>query len=90
MPSVLIVEGEAIVARMLAEVFTFKGWRAETHSEKTSTLDALASNRHYDVIVTSYRIPGTSGVELARIAAGLDHRRTTPIVLITGLPVRAM
>ena len=84
MQSVLIIESEAIVAGMLAEVFAFKGWRADTYSDRISAIEALGGSSHYDAIVISYKVPGTTGIELARFAANLDQHRSTPKILITG------
>ena len=82
--SVLLIEGDVSVAQMLGEVFAFKGWRADMHTDKRGAVEALVGTDHYDVIVTSYEVPGTTGVELAGLSTRLANRRATPVILITG------
>jgi CheY-like chemotaxis protein len=36
------------------------------------------------VILVSYRVPGTNGVQLVRFVRSLDHRRMTAVVMVTG------
>lgn len=46
-------------------------------------LDYLASDRSYDLVVTDLMMPHHTGLELLEAIGGMDHRRETPVVMLT-------
>ncbi|MEW6212274.1 MAG: response regulator [Acidobacteriota bacterium] len=82
--SLLVVESDAGVSRMFADVFSDRSWKVDVCLDGESAYRAISSDRHYDVIVVSYQVPGSSGVQLTKLARSLDHRSSTPVVMITG------
>jgi CheY-like chemotaxis protein len=84
MKSMLIVDGSETVAKLFAEIFEKRGWNVATCGDRDSALARLAGSNHYDVILLSNRVPGTSGVQLVRFIRALDHLRMTAVVMVTG------
>lgn len=84
--SVLVIEGDATVARYLVEVFERQGWWAYSPCRGKLVATELLSDTRYDLITVSYRFPGTDGVSLITLIRELEHRRDTPVLMITGDP----
>jgi DNA-binding response OmpR family regulator len=86
MTSVLVIEGDAAVARFLVEVFSEQGWQADAPRTGPQVAAALLSNTHYDLITVSFRFPGTNGVDIVTLIRELEHRKGSPVLMITGDP----
>lgn len=84
MKSMLIIEGSEIVARLFAEMFEKRGWKVVTCNDRGCAFERLAGNELYDVILVSYHVNGTDGLQLIRLVRALDHLRMTAVVMVTG------
>lgn len=84
--SVLVIEGDVNVARLLTEIFSQQGWDVYTPRDGKSVAGALRGDRHFDIITVSYRFPATSGVEIIRLIREIGHRKRTPVLMVTGGP----
>jgi diguanylate cyclase (GGDEF)-like protein len=84
MRSMLIVDRSEIVAMLFAELFEAEGWRVAVCHAGECARDRLNGNDPFDVILLSYRVPGTDGVKLIRFIRTLEHRRLTAVVMVTG------
>ena len=84
MSSALVIEGDVIVARYLVEAFERQGWWAYAPCRGQLVAAELLSDKRYDLITVSYRFPGTNGVDLITLIRELEHRRDTPVLMITG------
>ena len=80
----LIIEGDKSVARLFAEVFAYNDWDAETCGDAPCATEAISGDRHYDIILVSYKVPGTNGVEMVKMIRALDHRKGAPVLMVTG------
>lgn len=69
---------------MFADVFSDRSWQVDVCLDGECAARAIADSKHYDVIVVSYHVPGSSGIQLAQLARSLSHRSLTPVVMITG------
>ncbi len=69
---------------MLADVFSDRSWQVDVCLDGECAARAITDDRHYDVIILSYQVPGSSGVQLVQLARSLSHRSLTPVVMITG------
>jgi len=78
------VESDAGVSRMLADVFSDRSWQVDVCLDGECASRAITGDRHYDILIVSYRVPGSSGILLAQLARSLSHRSLTPVVMITG------
>jgi CheY-like chemotaxis protein len=84
MKSMLIIDGSEIIATLFAETFQRRGWNVAACEDGDYAMDRLVSNERYDVVVLSYRVPGTNGLQLVRFIRALEHRKTTAVVMVTG------
>jgi CheY-like chemotaxis protein len=80
---VLLAEDDADVAAMTHSMLTRLGYRVESFVDGAAALAAFAAApARWDVVVTDFAMPGTSGVEL--IHAIKQVRPALPCILVTG------
>lgn len=80
----LVIDGSESIARLFAEIFKRRGWDVATCGDRDSAIERLSGNEPYDVILLSYRVPGTTGVQLVRLIRSFEHREMTAVVMVTG------
>lgn len=83
MRSMLVINCSETLAKVFAEIFEKRGWDVDTCGDRDSAISRLAGTKPYDSILLSYRVPGTSGVELVGLIRTLEHRRMTAVVMVT-------
>ena len=49
-----------------------------------TALDVLKGEAPYDAIIIDNNLPGLSGLELVLRVRSMDHRRNTPIIMLSG------
>lgn len=80
----LVVDDEAMIAALLADVIEAHGWRAIIALGSAHAI-ALAEEHAVDVLVTDLEMPGMSGLSLAgRLRARLGD--SLPVLLVSGSP----
>jgi two-component system response regulator HydG len=79
----LVINCSARIARLFAEIFEKRGWNVVTCGDRDSAMEQLAGNTQYDAILLSYRIPDSAGFQLIRLTRSMEHRRRTPIIMVT-------
>src|SRR5262245_22604395 len=84
MNSILIADGNENVAKLFATVLAHHDWKATPFSDPRRIVEALRSGERYDVVIVSYEVNGASGIELIELVRGLEHRKHTPVVMVTG------
>jgi CheY-like chemotaxis protein len=84
MKSMLIIEGYVTVGTLFAQIFQDRGWSVSTCNNADCAMDQLAGSAPYDLVLLSYRVPGTDGVKLVRFIRALEHRMTAAVVMVTG------
>ena len=84
MNSIFIAEGTRSVARLFATAFFRHNWKVTSSSDGKGADEALRGSEHYDVVLVSYEVPGMNGVELTKLVRALEHRKHTPVVMVTG------
>lgn len=84
--SVLVIEGDPSVARFLVEVFSQQSWDVCVPRNGRGVADTLLGSGYFDIITVGYRFPATNGVEIIRLIRELEHRRDTPVLMVTGSP----
>ena len=87
--TILYAEDHATVRLAVKETLECEGWRVEAYADGTAALAKLESGASYALLIFDNRLPGVSGLELARRARLLAHRRSTPVVIISASEVRA-
>jgi len=83
LPLVLLVDDNADVRSILAEVLRRLGFRTVEAEDGESGVD-LAFSAGPDVILMDHSMPGMSGLEAARRIKRDPRTRTIPIVILTG------
>ncbi len=82
-PLLLVVDDEASLREVFAEVLRQAGFTVETASNGQAALACIAK-RHPDLVVSDVRMPGISGLELLRQAR--ESRPELPFLLVTAHP----
>ena len=80
MKRVLIVEDEALMARMLARVLREEGYAAETAEDGRSGF-ARSADESFDLLILDWMLPYRSGLQIVRgLRAAEVH---TPVLMLT-------
>jgi CheY-like chemotaxis protein len=78
---VLVVDDEVVVLTVLREALRRGGYRVTTAASAEEAVD-LMRKRRFDLVLTDKNLPGASGLEVLRVARGLDP--PPAVVLVTG------
>jgi CheY-like chemotaxis protein len=78
---VLVVDDEVVVLTVLRELLRRSGYRVTTAASAEEAIE-LMQKRSFDLVLTDKNLPGASGLEVLRVARGLDP--PPAVVLITG------
>lgn len=82
--SVLIVEDEQKIARLIALQLAMAGYEAHTEHSGQAALSYAAEHRP-DVVTLDVRLPDMSGYEVCQELRRLYHRWDVPIVMVTAM-----
>jgi DNA-binding response OmpR family regulator len=82
--AVLVIEDDESVAGLFMEMFSQEGWDVSTPRGGKSVAGALLGDNYYDLITVSYRFHATNGVEIIRLIREIEHRKETPVLMVTG------
>ncbi len=80
-PNVLVVEDEEAVRSILALSLRHAGYEVHTATDGLEALSEMRQ-RHFDVVVTDYQMPGMNGLQLMSLAKILWPN--TPVVMLSG------
>lgn len=80
---ILHVEDHRVVADAVKETLEAQGWRVESCADGTAALRKITGSVRYDLLILDNELPGVSGLNLARRARQLPHRRRTPVVVLS-------
>ena len=80
MPTLLIVEDEAVLARNLAKLFTREGFEV-LHASGTADAQRIASTTPPDVALLDLRLPDGSGLDLLDSLLATDP--DLPVIMMT-------
>ena len=81
--TILHVEDNKVVADALRDALESEGWKVESCADGAEARRKLAGGAPYDLLLLDNDLPGVSGLELARLARRLPHRRRTPIIMLS-------
>ncbi len=82
LPRVLLVDDELGIRMALQRVLISAGFEVSTAGSAAEALEAIASGKRIDVILTDLEMPGMHGLELIRAVRALDAN--VPIIVLTG------
>ena len=67
----------------MKETLTELGWTVELCADGTEAMRKLESKARYHLLILDNQLPGHDGLEIARRARQLPHRRRTPIIMLS-------
>ncbi|MCA1566624.1 MAG: response regulator [Acidobacteria bacterium] len=85
--NILCVEDYQVVADAVKETLEELGWTVELCADGTEAMRKIESKARYHVLILDNQLPGKDGLELARRARQLPHRRRTPIIMLSASDV---
>ena len=85
--NILCVEDYQVVADAVKETLEELGWTVELCADATEAISKIESKARYHLLILDNQLPGKSGLELARRARQLPHRRRTPIIMLSASDV---
>ncbi len=80
-PRVLVIDDERFIRGLLAELLTVWGCEADVAANGTEGL-ALLDLKSYDLVLTDYVMPGSTGVELVERVRSRDQG--IGVIMLTG------
>ena len=79
----MLVDDEAPVAAMAAEMLGNLGYDVRAHTDSRQAAQAIAAGQvDFDLLITDQTMPGLSGLDLARLVKAL--RPETPVLICSG------
>jgi len=84
MKSILIAEGDPSVARLFTSVFQQSGWCVTSARDANDIVKALGGTEHFDMMLISFKVHGSDGIELIKFARSLRHRKHLRVLMVTG------
>jgi two-component system, OmpR family, phosphate regulon response regulator PhoB len=82
--SVLHVEDNEAVKKLVQEILTAEGIQVSSCETGTTGLESLKRHTRYDVLIVDNELPGLSGLELVLRVRSIAHRRNMPIIMLSG------
>lgn len=80
MERILVVDDNELLCRLICDILCSEGYRAVPTTSARQALEAF-EREEFDLMVTDFRMPGMSGLELAR--AIRDKNPQFPIIVIS-------
>src|SRR5687767_15100180 len=80
--SILVVDDDTDIRRMLSEILEFEGYRVHQAAGGKSALD-LAERYPIDAFLLDLEMPVMNGIELCRKIRAIDRFKVTPVIFLT-------
>jgi CheY-like chemotaxis protein len=80
MKRILVVDDNELLCRLACDILRMEGYRAVPATDAAQALEAF-EREEFDLLVTDFRMPGMSGLELAR--AIRDRNPQFPVIVMT-------
>jgi CheY-like chemotaxis protein len=78
-----VAEDEPHIRRILLALLESAAFDADVATDGLQALDRLSSPVAYDLILTDLRMPHLTGLELLERIRTMEHRRGTPVIMLT-------
>jgi CheY-like chemotaxis protein/tetratricopeptide (TPR) repeat protein len=83
--SILHVEDNKLVSDAVRETLRREGWEVEVCADGNEALRKIEGEERYDLLLFDNDLPGMSGLELVRRSRRLNHRRGTPVIMLSAV-----
>lgn len=80
---ILVAEDEPHIRRILLALLETAAFDVDVATDGHQALERLASSTAYDLILTDLRMPHRTGLELLEEIQQMEHRRNTPVIMLT-------
>lgn len=87
-PKVLVVDDDPAINKLVQTQLGLLGFQSLTCDSIANATQALATQSHFEFVLSDINMPGGSGLELA--AWVKEHRQGLPMYLMTGQPIEAI
>ena len=81
---VLHIEDNKAVSSLVQDTLGAEGMHVDSCLNGMTALEILKSDSPYDAIIVDNDLPGLSGLELVLRVRSMAHRRSTPIIMLSG------
>jgi CheY-like chemotaxis protein len=81
--TILYAEDYKVISDAVMEALGEEGWRVDVCADGRAALSRIEGEMHYDLLLLDNELPHICGLELARRARQLPHRRRTPIIMLS-------
>lgn len=85
--TILYAEDNTVLMLNVTEMLEEEGWRVDVCVEGTTALEKTESQAAYDLLLLDNDLPGVSGLEVLRRARTLEHRRDTPVIILSATEI---
>jgi CheY-like chemotaxis protein len=85
--NILCVEDYQVVADTVKETLEELDWTVELCADGTEAMRKIESKARFNLLILDNQLHGKDGLELARRARTLPHRRRTPIIMFSASDV---
>jgi CheY-like chemotaxis protein/Flp pilus assembly protein TadD len=82
--SILHVEDNKQVAQLITDILNSERIKVDTCVNGMTALRILTGDARYDVVIVDNDLPGVKGLDLVRRIRNITHRRSTPIIMLSG------
>ena len=80
---VLVAEDEPHIRRVLLTLLEAVGFEVEAVPDGTAALERIESPEAFDIVLVDIMMPGATGLQVLERARALEHRASTPVVVLT-------
>jgi CheY-like chemotaxis protein len=81
---IMHVEDNRLVADAVKETLEMEGWQVEVCLDGSTAVARIEGEEHFDLLLLDSDLPDMSGLDVARRARQLPHRRGLPVVILSG------
>lgn len=80
---ILVAEDEPHIRRVLLTLLESAAFHTDVVSDGAAALNLLLGDTYYDVVLLDLMMPRASGLEILERVKDLNHRKGTPMVVLT-------
>jgi len=80
---VLVAEDEPHIRRVLLTILESAAFDTDVVSDGAAALNLLLGDTYYDIVLLDLMMPRASGLEILERVKDLNHRKGTPMVVLT-------